>query len=164
MSNLLTMIDVISSDPDVIAAMLFIWSVILGITIALFISFYNRKVVGSFFRALVQAEAFDADSAVTLDQINQGDNDGVVYKLESSHTYRDIVTIINPDGTEANKQEKTVITEETKFYISEEQIARIRSQWGESNENLLVLVGGVVGIIILGILLTVIAVSGISSL
>jgi hypothetical protein len=130
----------------------------------LFISFYNRKVVGSFFRALVQAEAFDADSAVTLDQINQGDNDGVVYKLESSHTYRDIVTIINPDGTEANKQEKTVITEETKFYISEEQIARIRSQWGESNENLLVLVGGVVGIIILGILLTVIAVSGISSL
>ena len=164
MSNLLTMIDVISSDPDVIAAMLFIWSVILGITIALFISFYNRQVVGSFFRALVQAEAFDADSAVTLDQINQGDNDGVVYKLESSHTYRDIVTIINPDGTEANKQEKTVITEETKFYIPEEQIARIRSQWGESNENLLVLVGGVVGIIILGILLTVIAVSGISSL
>ncbi len=158
------MIDVISSDPDVIAAMLFIWSVILGITIALFISFYHRKVVGSFFRALVKAEAFDADSAVTLDQINQGDNDGVVYKLESSHIYRDIVTIINPDGTEANKQEKTVITEETKFYIPEEQIARIRSQWGESNENLLVLVGGVVGIIILGILLTVVAVSGIASL
>lgn len=160
MSNLLTMIDVISSDPDVIAAMLFIWSVILGIVIALFISFYNRKIIGSFFRALIRAEALDAESAVTLDQINQSDNDGVVYKLERSHIYRDIVTIINPDGTEANKQEKIVITEETKFYVPEEQVTRIRNQWGETNENLLVLMGGVVGMLVLGVLLTVIAVSG----
>ena len=49
---------------------------------------------------------------------------------------------------------------ETKFYISEEQITHVRHQWGEKNENLLVLIGGIVGMVILGILLTVIVVSG----
>ena len=73
------------------------------------------------------------------------------------------MTIINPDGTEANKREKTVITEETKFYVPEEQVTRIRNQWGEANENLLVLLGGVAGMLVLGVLLTVIAVSGIGN-
>lgn len=160
MSKIIEMIDVISSDPNVISAMLFIWSIILGIIIALFISFYNRKVIGSFFRALVQAEATEHENAKTLDEVKQRENDAVITKLERSGAYRDIVTIINPDGTEADKVSKITITEETKFYISEEQITHVRHQWGEKNENLLVLIGGIVGMVILGILLTVIVVSG----
>ena len=59
MSNFIEMLDVISSNPDVLSVVLFIWSLILGIILALFISFYNRKESGSFFRALVTNEAFD---------------------------------------------------------------------------------------------------------
>ena len=164
MSKLLEMIDVISSDPDVIASMLFIWSIILGVIIALFISFYNRKVIGSFFRALVQAEALDPESAKTLDDIKQCENDAVIHKLERSTMYRDVVTIVNADGTEADKTSKLQITNETKFYISEEQITHVRNQWGETNESLLVLIGGIVGMLILGILVSIIIISGISGI
>ena len=162
MSKLISMIDVISSDPTAMSAMLFIWSIILGIVIALFISFYNRKVIGSFFRAIVQTEALDEETAKTLDELKQKENDAVISKLERPGTYRNIVTIINPDGTEVDKDSKIAITEETKFYIPEEQLTHVRLQWGESNENLLVLIGGVVGILILGVLLTIVVLSSIN--
>ena len=164
MSNFIELLDVISSNPDVLSTVLIIWSIILGIVIALFISFYNRKVIGSFFRALVAAEAFEEETAKTIDEIHQRDNDAVIRKLETSSMYRDIVTIIGDNGEEEPKHGKIVITEDTKFYISEEHCTQVRSQWGETNENVLVLVAGVIGMIILGLLLTVILVSGMSGI
>jgi hypothetical protein len=154
------MINVISSDPKVISAMLFIWSFILGIIISLFISFYNRKVIGSFFRAIIKADATDPESAKTLDEIGQKENDAVITKLERSASYRDIVAIVNPDGSEEDKICAITITEETRFYIPEDQITHVRNQWGEKNENLLVLIGGVAGMLILGIILTIIVIAG----
>ncbi len=161
MSNFLEKLDVISSDPKVISAMLFIWSIILGVVIALFISFYYRKITGSFFRAFVKAGAIDEESAKTLAEVSQTENDTVIAKLEKPGMFRSIVTIINPDGTEADPHSTIKITEETKFYIPEEKLTQVRDQWGETNENVLVLIGGVVGMVILGILLTIIVISGI---
>lgn len=162
MSNLIEMIDVISSNPDVLNALLLVWSIILGIVIALFISFYNRKVIGSFFRALVASEAFDEETAKTIDEIGQRENDAVISKIEKSSMYRDIVKIINEEGEEEPKNGKIIITSETKFYIPEDNLTQVRNQWGETSENALVLVAGVIGMIILGVLLTVIIVSGMS--
>jgi len=162
MSNFIEMLDVISNNPDVLSMVLFIWSIILGIVIALFVSFYNRKVIGSFFRALVASEAFDEENAKTLDEIHQRENDAVIRKLENSSMYRDIVTIIGENGEEEPKHGKIIITEDTKFYISEEHRTQVRNQWGETSENVLVLIAGVIGMIILGVLLTVILVSGMS--
>ncbi|MBQ9746446.1 MAG: hypothetical protein IJW21_06450 [Clostridia bacterium] len=164
MSNFIEILDVISNNPDVMSVLLFIWSIILGIIIALFISFYNRKVIGSFFRALVANEAFDEESAKTLDEIHQRENDSVISKLEKNGMYRDIVTIIDENGEEAPRSGRIVITADTKFYISEERRNQVRNQWGETNENVLVLIAGVVGMVILGLLLTVIFVSGKSGL
>ena len=160
MSNFIEMLDVISNNPDVLSMVLFIWSIILGIVIALFVSFYQRRVIGSFFRALVACEAFDEENAKTLDEINQRENDAVIRKLERSSMYRDIVTIIGENGEEEPKHGNIIITEDTKFYISEEHCTQVRNQWGESNENVFVLVAGVIGMVILGVLLTVILVSG----
>lgn len=160
MSNFIEILDVISTNPDVMSVLLFIWSIILGIIIALFVSFYNRKVTGSFFRALVANEAFDAESAKTLDEIGQRENDSVITKLEKNGMHRDIVTIIDENGEEAPHSGRIVITSDTKFYISEDHLTQVRNQWGENNENVLVLIAGVVGMIILGLLLTVIFVSG----
>jgi hypothetical protein len=158
------MLDVISSNPDVLSVVLTIWSLILGIVLALFISFYNRKVSGSFFRALVAHEAFDEESAKTLDELHQRENDAVIRKLENSSMFRDIVTIIGEEGEEEPKHGKIVITEKTKFYIEEEHLTQVRSQWGETNENVFVLAAGVVGMIILGVLLTIVIVPGIAGL
>ena len=159
MSNFIELLDVISHNPDVMSAVLLIWSIILGIIIALFISFYHRRVIGSFFRALVSREAFDEESAKTIDEIGQRENDAVISKLESSSMYRDIVTILNSEGEEEPKYGKITVTEDSKFYISEERLTQVRNQWGESNENVLVLIAGVIGMAILGVLLTVILVS-----
>ena len=164
MSNFIEMLDVISSNPDVLSVVLTIWSLILGIVLALFISFYKRKVSGSFFRALVAHEAFDEESAKTLDELHQRENDAVIRKLENSSMFRDIVTIIGEEGEEESKHGKIVITEKTKFYIEEEHLTQVRSQWGETNENVFVLAAGVVGMIILGVLLTIVIVPGIAGL
>lgn len=164
MSNFIEMLDVISSNPDVLSLVLTIWSIILGIILALFISFYNRKVIGSFFRALVAAEAFDEEEAKTLGELNQLENDAVVRKLENSAMYRDIVTIIGENGEEEPKHGKIIITSETKFYIPEDNCTQVRNKWGETNENVLVLIGGVIGMIILGVLLTIVLVPGMAGI
>jgi ABC-type phosphate/phosphonate transport system permease subunit len=65
MSKLLELLDVIRTDPDVASATLVIWSVILGIIIAILFSFYNRRVLGSFFRALIRAGADEEENAKT---------------------------------------------------------------------------------------------------
>ena len=164
MSNFIEILDVISNNPDVLSVVLTIWSLILGIIIALFISFYNRKVSGSFFRALVASEAFDEENAKTLDELHQRENDAVIRKLETSSMYRDIVTIISEEGEEEPKHGKIIITEKTKFYIDEENCTQIRTRFGEGNENALVLVAGIIGMIILGVLLTIVLVPGVAGL
>ena len=162
MSNFIKILDVISTNPDVLSIVITVWSLILGIVLALFISFYNRKVSGSFFRSLVANEAFDEESAKTLDELHQRENDAVIRKLENSSMFRDIVTIIGEEGEEEPKHGKIVITEKTKFYITEDHLTQVRNQWGETSENALVLVAGVIGMIILGVLLTIVLVPGVT--
>ena len=162
MSNFIEILDVISNNPDVLSMVLSIWSLILGIIIALFVSFYNRKVSGSFFRALVANKAFDEENAKTLDELHQRENDAVIHKLETSSMYRDIVTIIGEEGEEEPKHGKIIITEKTKFYTDENNCAQIRNRFGEGNENILILIAGVIGMIILGVLLMIVLVPGLS--
>ena len=162
MSNFIEILDVISNNPDVLSILLTIWSLILGIIIALFVSFYNRKVSGSFFRALVANKAFDEENAKTLDELHQRENDAVIRKLEISSMYRDIVNIIGEEGEEEPKHGRIVITEKTKFYIDEENCTQIRNRFGEGNESVLVLVAGVIGMIILGVLLTIVLIPGLA--
>ncbi len=159
MSKLLELLDVIRTDPDVASATLVIWSIILGIIIALLASFYNRRVLGSFFRALIRTGAEDAESAKTLEEIGQTENDAILKKLRRGQ-YTDIVTIVNENEEE---KDKVVINEKTKFYLEESKFARVRDQWGESDENIWVLIGGIVGIVILGVLVTVLVATTIFS-
>jgi uncharacterized membrane protein YraQ (UPF0718 family) len=163
MSNFIKILDVLSANPDVLSVVLTVWSLILGIIIALFVSFYNRKVSGSFFRALVANEAFDGENAKTLDELHQRENDAVIRKLENSSMFRDVVTIIGEEGEEEPKHGKIVITETTKLYIAEEHLTQVRNQWGETSENAIVLVAGVIGMIILGVLLTRVLVPGVTA-
>lgn len=62
-----------------------------------------------------------------------------------------MVTIVNENGSDT-------VDENTKFYLSEAQLIRVRDQWGEKKENVGVLIGGIVGTIILGILVTIVIV------
>ncbi|MGN1095944.1 MAG: hypothetical protein ACI4QR_06105, partial [Eubacteriales bacterium] len=155
MSKLLELLDVARNNSSAVSATLVIWSIVLGIIIALFITFYNRRVIGSFFRALIKAEAFDEDSAKTISEISQTENDAVLSRLKSSRSFRNTVSIVpSGDETDQNAGKALEIDENTRFYVLEEQRTRIREQFGEKSENIWILVGGVVGMIILGVLVT----------
>ena len=67
------------------------------------------------------------------------------------------------DGFLTSDNKKIVITEKTKFYIAEEHLTQVRNQWGETSENAIVLVAGVIGMIILGVLLTIVLVPGVTA-
>lgn len=151
MSKLLELLDSVSTNPTVISITLVIWSIVLGIIIALSITFYQKRVIGSFFRALIKENAVDAESAKNIREISQTENDAVISKLKRSSSFRKMVTIVNENGSDT-------VDENTKFYLSEAQLIRVRDQWGEKKENVGVLIGGIVGTIILGILVTIVIV------
>lgn len=151
MSKLLELLDSVSTNPTVISITLVIWSIVLGIIIALSITFYQKRVIGSFFRALIKENAVDAESAKNIHEISQTENDAVISKLKRSSSFRKMVTIVNKNGSDT-------VDENTKFYLSEDQLIRVRDQWGEKKENVGVLIGGIVGTIILGILVTIVIV------
>ncbi len=151
MSKLLELLDSVSTNPTVISITLVIWSIVLGIIIALSITFYQKRVIGSFFRALIKENAVDAESAKNIHEISQTENDAAISKLKRSSSFRKMVTIVNENGSDT-------VDENTKFYLSEDQLIRVRDQWGEKKENVGVLIGGIVGTIILGILVTIVIV------
>lgn len=151
MSKLLELLDSVRTNPTVISITLVIWSIVLGIIIALSITFYQKRVIGSFFRALIKENAVDAESAKNIHEISQTENDAVISKLKRSSSFRKMVTIVNENGSDT-------VDENTKFYLSEDQLIRVRDQWGEKKENVGVLIGGIVGTIILGILVTIVIV------
>ena len=151
MSKLLELLDSVSTNPTVISITLVIWSIVLGIIIALSITFYQKRVIGSFFRALIKENAVDAESAKNIHEISQTENDAVISKLKRSSSFKKMVTIVNENGSDT-------VDENTKFYLSENQLIRVRDQWGEKKENVGVLIGGIVGTIILGILGTIVIV------
>lgn len=151
MSKLLELLDSVSTNPTVISITLVIWSIVLGIIIALSITFYQKRVIGSFFRALIKENAVDAESAKNIHEISQMENDAAISKLKRSSSFRKMVTIVNENGSDT-------VDENTKFYLSEDQLIRVRDQWGEKKENVGVLIGGIVGTIILGILVTIVIV------
>ena len=151
MSKLLELLDSVSTNPTVISITLVIWSIVLGIIIALSITFYQKRVIGSFFRALIKENAVDAESAKNIHEISQTENDAVISKLKRSSSFKKMVTIVNENGSDT-------VDENTKFYLSEDQLIRVRDQGGEKKENVGVLIGGIVGTIILGILVTIVIV------
>ncbi len=153
MAHLAELLEASTNKTTLISITLVIWSVVLGIIIAQFIMFYNRRIIGSFFRALIREEAFDEESAKSIFEIGQTANDAVIAKLKRSRSFRTLVTSL--DGDE-------IPNENTKFYITEEQRTRIRDQWGERSESVGVLIGGIVGMIVFGFLVTIVAILGLA--
>lgn len=127
MSKLLELLDSVSTNPTVISITLVIWSIVLGIIIALSITFYQKRVIGSFFRALIKENAVDAESAKNIHEISQTENDAVISKLKRSSSFKKMVTIVNENGSDT-------VDENTKFYLSEDQLIRVRDQWGEKRK------------------------------
>ena len=131
---------------------LIIWAAVLGLILAFCLSYYRRRVIGSFVRAIRMAGATDPESAKTLAEIGQENNISAISTLKRSSSLRRLISFYQPESGESNEKQSLIIDENTRFYIKEEAETRARIQYGDENDRLWPLILGSLGVILLGIL------------
>lgn len=150
--NLFELIDLYRSKANSMINLQFIvWAIVIGFIISFFAVYYRRRVIGSFVRAIRNAEAVDLASAKTLQELGQEDNASAISLVRKSASLRRLITVYN-EGEEAADTAKIRIDENTRFYITEECATRSRVQYGNENEPLWPLIVGSLALIGIGII------------
>ena len=98
-----------------------LWSIIIGTAIAAVYTFYTKRVLGSFVRQLFEKDAFDPESAVSLEQLKPKGLAFIKYSLRSGTSFSE--TVLCADG---------------KYYIPENQLDKAEHKY--CGENITVLV------------------------
>ena len=150
--NLFELIDLYRSKANSMINLQFIvWAIVIGFIISFFAVYYRRRVIGSFVRAIRNAEAVDLASAKTLQELGQEDNASAISLVRKSASLRRLITVYN-EGEEAADTAKVRIDENTRFYITEECATRSRVQYGNENEPLWPLIVGSLALIGIGVI------------
>ena len=150
--NLFELIDLYRAKANSMINLQFIvWAIVIGFIISFFAVYYRRRVIGSFVRAIRNAEAVDLASAKTLQELGQEDNASAISLVRKSASLRRLITVYN-EGEEAADAAKVRIDENTRFYITEECATRSRVQYGNENEPLWPLIVGSLALIGIGII------------
>jgi len=108
---------------------LVVWSIFIGIVIAILIIVYNKNILGSFVRYLDRIKATDPENAVTLEEAGFSKNFFVKFALSHNKTYRKVIgmtyasasdgSVGNTEKREGKSSEKDrPRLEEMKFYIA----------------------------------------------
>lgn len=153
MNSFLELVDAYRADPSSIFNLQFIvWTLVIGFIISFFAIYYKRSVIGSFVRAIRNAEATDIETAKTLEELQQENNTSAISALRRSSALQGIVSIYN-ENEEAGETNKKSITidENTRFYIKKEAETRSRVQYGDENEPVWPLILGSLALIGVGI-------------
>lgn len=128
-------------------AVLILWTILFGFMIAWVVIYYNRKVVGSFVRSILESEAKTIEEGKTLEELSQSENISAVEKYAKSSALQGIVQ----SDAEIINEEKHIlkVDKNTKFYIPDEQQKRATRMYdGVGNSGWMVLLGIVVAIIV----------------
>lgn len=135
-----------------------IWATVVGFALSFFAIYYKRRVIGSFVRALREAEANSPETAKTIAELDQENNVTVIANLKKSASLRRLITICNEpseNNTEnekpKKKKEAVIIDENTRFYIAPEALTRSRIQYGDEAEPLWPILLGCAGLVAIGI-------------
>lgn len=150
MSKILKYIDALRLDHTVSTGIQFIiWPLIFGLILAFFVTYYRRRVIGAFVRAIKESGAADEASAKTLAEIGQEDNSSAISALKKSASLRRLITIC--PGEKAASEEDLVIDDKTRFYIGKDAETRSRVQYGDKEEPLWPIILGSIALILFGI-------------
>ena len=127
----------------------FVWTILFGFFISWIIIYSNRRIVGTFVRAVLISEANDIESAKTLEELNQKENVSAIEKYAKSTSLQSIVLsnaeVVDP----LNHLLK--IDDNTKFYIPEEQKRRAQRMYDSVGNSGWMILAGAAGILIIGI-------------
>ncbi len=150
--DFLELIDLYRSKPTAQINLQFIvWAIVIGFIISFFATYYKRRVIGAFVRAIRNAEAVDLDSAKTLEELGQEDNISAISAIRKSSSLRRLITVYNENEEDTGK-DRVKIDENTRFYITAECETRSRIQYGNENEPLWPLIVGSLAMIGVGII------------
>ena len=133
-----------------------VWMLIAGVIIAFIIIFCNKKIVGAFVRAIIDANATSEEAAKTLAEFGQDDNVSAISRYKSSEALRRIIrTVGQPEEQGDSKKKKSAVTvdENTRFYIPEDMLLRAKKQYAGGESVLTVIIGSVV-LIAVGVIVT----------
>ena len=116
-----------------------------------FFIYYKRRVIGSFIRALRNADAYDPENAKTLIELEQEDNVNAIAALRKSGALQKII-VIRSEGEDVTPSKNVTIDENTRFYIKKEAVTRSRVQYGDENEPVWPLILGSLALIGVGVI------------
>lgn len=119
-------------DHPITTLNIVIWSLYIGFLIGIGITVYNRIVVGSLIRRLIERKAFTEGGALTVSEIGCA-NPFVKLALRSKGTLRRIVFMVGDTEEKRIKED----FETSKFYISDENLHRAEVVYGNSGTSIL---------------------------
>ncbi len=111
-----------------------VWPIILGVFIAVVISYINKKTIGKLVDKLLALPADSEENAVTLDEIGFGGKGALRYALRPSSTLSNIIKR----------------TEDGRYYIPEDQQYRAESVYTQSRLSVMTLIFSAIVLIIAG--------------
>ena len=111
-----------------------IWSIIIGVFIAVVISYINKKTVGVLENKLLALPADSEENAVTLDEIGFGNKGSLRYALRPSSTLSSIIKH----------------TEDNRYYIPEDKQYRAEIIYTQNRLSVMTLILSAIFLIIAG--------------
>ena len=150
MKDFIDKLDFFRTDSDAMVSIQFIiMALAFGLIIAFIAVYYQRRVIGSFVRAIRSAEAIDEESAKTVAELGQENNVSAIAKLKKSASLRNLVTICDMK-TETNG--KIIIDDSTRVYIAKEKEERSRKQFGDNEDSLIPIILGSLALLVVVVL------------
>ena len=148
LERILTNFDIAKSASSLqTKILLFLWMILFGFIIAWVMIYYNRRIVGSFVRAVLDSEAKDVENGKTVEELGQKDNVSALERYARSSALQGVVF---SDATVVDSERHLLkIDLNTKFYIPEDQQRRARRMYdGFGNSGWMILLGVVAALVI----------------
>lgn len=144
---------------------------VLGVTLAVFIVFFNKKTLGKLVKKLFEEKAENEITAKSLKELGLEKSRILRYALREGSTLRKMVYAVPPrDGEEAASGEKGQKSGEVKYYIPEDKAYRAELTYNPDGTSVLtvvlaILIFAIVSLVLLAVIpsLVRIAVSTFSS-
>lgn len=131
-----------------------VWAIILGIILSWIIIIYKQRIIGAFVRAILDAGAISPETAKTAEELGQDHNVSALSSFRKSTALHRMVIVCGDEERAGDKKYRPEIDEKTRFYIPEENLKRAEEQYGGKGTSVWVIIAGVVGLLVLGVLIT----------
>ncbi len=125
---------------------LVIWCMFIGMMLAAFGMFYQKRIIGAFVRALLNANASDESSAKSLMELGFARNYPVRSALRKGGTLRKLVWesgdnyIEDENGVKYSARQTPLDVNTARFYIAEENRIRAELRYNEKGTDIFTLI------------------------